>query len=48
LPEAVYQQLRKLAYEEEAKMHDYLMHGLDLVFKEKGLKPIDELTGRED
>ena len=30
LPEAVYQQLRKLAYEEEAKMHDYLMHGLDL------------------
>jgi hypothetical protein len=48
LPEAVYQQLRKLAYEEETKMHDYLMHGLDLVFKEKGLKPIDELTGRED
>lgn len=47
LPEAVYQQLRKLAYEEEAKMHDYLMHGLDLVFKEKGLKAIDELTGRE-
>jgi hypothetical protein len=45
LPEAVYQQLRKLAYEEEAKMHDYLMHGLDLVFKEKGLKAIDELTG---
>jgi hypothetical protein len=23
------------------------MHGLDLVFKEKGLKAIDELTGRE-
>ena len=45
LPEAVYQQLRRLAFEEEAKMHDYLMLGLDLVFKEKGLKSISELTG---
>jgi hypothetical protein len=26
-------------------MHDYLMLGLDLVFKEKGLKSISELTG---
>jgi hypothetical protein len=45
LPEAVYQQLRRLAFEEEAKMHDYLMLGLDLVFKEKGLKSISELMG---
>jgi hypothetical protein len=48
LPEAVYQQLRRLAFEEEAKMHDYLMLGLDLVFKEKGLKSISELTGTQE
>jgi hypothetical protein len=47
LPVAVYRQLRELAFVEERKMHDYLLQGLDLVFQEKGLKSIAELTGKQ-
>lgn len=47
LPVAVYRQLRELAFVEERKMHDYLLQGLDLVFREKGLKSIAELTGKQ-
>jgi hypothetical protein len=48
LPVAVYRQLRELAYVEERKMHDYLLRGLDLVFQEKGLKSIADLTGKQE
>jgi len=47
LPIPVYEQLRRLAFEERAKMHDFLMQGLDMVFKAKGLKSVTELTGKE-
>ena len=47
LPISVYEQLRQLAFEERAKMHDYLMEGLDHVFKVRGLPSIAELTGKE-
>lgn len=47
LPVAVYRQLRELAFVEERKMHDYLLQGLDLVFQEKGLKSIADLTGKQ-
>lgn len=43
LPEAVYEQLRRLAFEERHKMHDYLMEGIDLVFEKRGLPAIAEL-----
>ena len=43
LPQLVHEQLRRLAFEERAKMHDYLMEGLDLVFAKRGLPSIDEL-----
>ena len=43
LPEFVHDQLRKLAFEERKKMHDYLMEGLDLVFQGRGLPSISEL-----
>ena len=43
LPPNVHKQLRSLAFEEEKKMHDLLMEGLDLVFRKRGLKPFDEL-----
>ena len=43
LPEAVHEQLRRLAFEERAKMHDYLMEGLDLVFQKRGLPSLQEL-----
>ena len=43
LPSAVYEQLRRLAFEERNKMHDYLIEGLDLVFNKRGLPSIEEL-----
>jgi hypothetical protein len=43
LPIAVHEQLRRLAFEERAKMHDYLLEGLDLVFRKRGLPGIDDL-----
>ena len=39
----VYEQLRRLAFEERCKMHDYIIEGLDLVFRSRGLPSIDEL-----
>ena len=47
LPEPVYEQLRALAFEERRKMHDLLMEGLDMVFKQRGLRSIEDLTGRQ-
>lgn len=44
LPPAVHEQLRQLAFEERKKMHDYLVEGLDRVFKNRGLKPYIELS----
>lgn len=44
LPSAVHEQLRRLAFEERKKMHDYLIEGLDRVFKDRGLKPYVELS----
>jgi hypothetical protein len=43
LPEPVWEQLRKLAFDERRKMHDYLMDGLDVVFRKRGLPSIAEL-----
>jgi len=47
LPEAVHEQLRLLAFEERRKMHSYIMEGLDLVFRARGLPSIAELTGSD-
>jgi hypothetical protein len=47
LPNPVYEQLRALAFEERRKMHDLLMEGLDLVFKQRGLRSIEDLTSRQ-
>jgi hypothetical protein len=44
LPPAVHDQLRELAFSERVKMHSILMEGLDLVFRARGLKRLDELT----
>jgi hypothetical protein len=44
LRHAVHEQLRRLAFDERAKMHDYLIEGLDLVFRKRGLPGIAELT----
>ena len=36
-----------LAFEERRKMHDLLMEGLDMVFRQRGLRSINDLTGRQ-
>lgn len=43
LPRPVHEQLRRLAFDERHKMHDYLMEGLDLVFQKRGLPSLNEL-----
>jgi hypothetical protein len=43
LPLPVHEQLRKLAFEENGKMHDYLIEGLNRVFADRGLPTIEEL-----
>lgn len=44
LPAQVHEQLRSLAFEERKKMHDFLVEGLDRVFKNRGLKSFSELA----
>jgi hypothetical protein len=44
LPLAVHEQLRKLAFEENRKMHDYLMEGLDRVFADRGLLAVKDIA----
>jgi len=46
LPEAVYEQLRKLAFDERRRIHSYVMEGLDRVFRDRGLPSVEELTGK--
>ncbi|GBD44920.1 hypothetical protein HRbin40_02412 [bacterium HR40] len=48
LPIPVYEQLRRLAFEERVKMHSLLMEGLDRVFRDRGLPSIGELRARAD
>ena len=43
----VYEQLRRLAFEERKKMHGYLLEGLDRVFRSRGLPGIADLE-KED
>ena len=43
----VYEQVRRLAFEENTKMHTLLMEGLDRVFKDRGLPSIAELTDKK-
>ena len=43
----VYEQVRRLAFEGNTKMHTLLMGGLDRVFKDRGLPSIAELTDKK-
>lgn len=43
LPVAVHEQIRRLAFEENRKIHDYLIEGLDRVFADRGLPAIKDL-----
>jgi hypothetical protein len=46
IPDPAYEQLRRLAFEEREKMHKYLLDGLDMVFRQKGLPTIAELKAK--
>ncbi|MEO1144096.1 MAG: ribbon-helix-helix domain-containing protein [Cyanobacteria bacterium J06638_22] len=43
LPLDVYEQLRRLAFEERVKMHSLLMEGLDRVFRDRGLQSLEDI-----
>lgn len=47
LPVEIYEQLRRLAFEEHVKMHSLLMEGLDRVFLDRGLPSLNDIK-RED
>ena len=47
LPLPVYEQLRRLAFEERVKMHQLLMEGLDRVFRDRGLPGLGDLRPRD-
>ncbi|MGU3537806.1 ribbon-helix-helix domain-containing protein [Methylobacterium sp. A54F] len=40
----VYDQLRDLAYAERTKMHAIMLEALDLLFKQRGTRSIEQLT----
>jgi len=44
LPPPVYEQLRRLAFDERTKMHRLLLEGLDRVFADRGLAPLQDLA----
>jgi hypothetical protein len=44
LPHPVHEQLRKLALEENRKMHDYIIEGLDRVFANRGLPAVKDIS----
>jgi hypothetical protein len=44
LPLAVHEQLRRLAFEEDSKIHNYLVEGIDRVFANRGLPAIKDLS----
>ena len=43
LPEPVYEALRKIAYEERAKIHDVIMEGIGLALRKRSYPSIDAL-----
>ena len=47
LPKPVYRQLKELAYTHDRKMHDFVLEGLDMVFREHGLRSIHELMSQD-
>jgi hypothetical protein len=44
IPQNAYEQLRKLAFDERVSMNTLLLEGLDLLFANRGLKGVSELT----
>jgi hypothetical protein len=43
LPQPVYEALRKIAFEERAKIHDLVLEGIDAMLRRRGYPSIDSL-----
>jgi hypothetical protein len=46
LPEAAYEALRQVAFEERRKIHDLLMEGVELALKKRGYPAIAEMKSK--
>ena len=46
LPEAAYEALRQVAFDERRKIHDLLMEGVELALKKRGYPPIAEMKAK--
>ena len=46
LPEAAYEALRQVAFDERRKIHDLLMEGIELALKKRGYPTLAELKAR--
>jgi hypothetical protein len=48
LPEAAYEALRQVAFDERRKIHDLLIEGVEPVLKKRGYPPIAETKTKPD
>jgi hypothetical protein len=46
LPEAAYEALRQVAFDERRKIHDLLIEGVELALKKRGYPPIAEMKAK--
>jgi hypothetical protein len=46
LPEPVYEALRKIAFDERAKIHDLAMEGIDAILRRRGYPSVETLRKR--
>lgn len=44
LPKTVHRQIKELAFAEDVKPHDLYLEAMDMLFKQRGLKSIHDLT----
>ena len=47
MPEAAYEALRQVAFDEIRKIHDLLMEGVELALKKRGYPPIAEMNAKD-
>jgi hypothetical protein len=46
LPEAAYEALRQVAFDERCKIHDLVLEGVGLALRKRGYPPMDELKAK--
>ena len=46
LPEAAYEALRQVAFDERRKIHDLLLEGVELALKKRGYPPLAAMKAR--